>query len=79
MRLSRGLSVSDDASKLRRMAQANPDLGMFLVTLAIEDNSTVQWEKTTKRRDHYTLWGNPEDIAACVVHIEPLRNLFIVD
>ena len=79
MRLSRGLSVSDDPEKLRRMAQVNPELGAFIATIAIEENGPVQWEKTTKRRDHYTLWGHPHDVLARVERIEPLRRLFVVD
>ena len=72
MRLSRGLSVSDDAEKLRRMARVNPELGTFIAVLAIEDDGPVRSEKTTKRRDHYTLWGNPSQILDCVERVESL-------
>jgi hypothetical protein len=61
------------------MAQMNPELGSFIATIAIEENGPVRWEKTTKRRDHYTLWGVPEDILARCEHVEPLRQLFVVD
>lgn len=70
-RISRGVSVSDDPMRLRSKLATYPELGRFLVTLRIDDGSRVQFEKTTKRRDHYTLWGSASDILACVERIEP--------
>jgi hypothetical protein len=72
MRLSRGLSVSDNPDKLRRMARGNPELGTFIAVLAIEDSGPVRWEKTTKRRDHYTLWGDASQILDRVERVESL-------
>jgi hypothetical protein len=54
------------------MVEVNPDLGAYIVVLEVDDSGPVRWEKTTKRRDHYTLWGSPAQIRACVVSIEPV-------
>ena len=71
-RLSHGVSVSDDAAKLCTKALITPSLGRFVATLKIDDKGPVQWEKTTSRRDHYTLWGTPADILACVERVDPV-------
>ena len=71
-RISFGVSVSDDAAKLRAKAAAFPEVGDFVATLRIEDDGPVRWEKTSRRRDHYTLWGTAGDILACVTDVEPL-------
>ena len=70
-RLSFGVSVSDDAAKLRARAPLFPEMGAFLTTLRIPDDGPVTWEKTSKRRDHYTLWGSVADILRCVERVEP--------
>ena len=71
-RLSHGVSVSDDLAKLRKQAQARPSLGRFIATLLIEDAGAVRWEKTTNRRDHFTLWGAAADILACLERVDPV-------
>lgn len=71
-RLSFGLSVSDDAARLRSKAAVFPELGDFIAILRVDDGGPVRWEKTTKRPDHYTLWGTSADIRACVIDVEPL-------
>jgi hypothetical protein len=54
------------------MASINPELGAFIAILAVDDDGPVRWEKTTRRRDHYTLWGTPEEIVGCVVRVKPV-------
>ena len=71
-RISFGVSVSDDAPKLRAQVAANPRLGAFVAVLRISDGGPVRWEKTTRRRDHYTLWGAASDILSCVERVEPV-------
>jgi hypothetical protein len=58
--------------RLRRMALSNPELGAFIAVIRVDDDGPVTWEKTTKRRDHYTLWGTAAQVLACVVRIIPL-------
>lgn len=72
MRLARGVSVSDDAEKLRRKASVTPEMGAFIATISVEDEGPVRWEKTTKRRDHYTLWGTAAETLACVQRVDPI-------
>jgi hypothetical protein len=54
------------------MALVNPELGAFIAIIRVDDGGQVTWEKTTKRRDHYTLWGTPAELLACVVRTIPL-------
>ena len=70
-RISFGVSVSDDAAKLRAKMSVFPELGTYLATILLPDDGPVRWEKTSKRRDHYTLWGYAADILACVECVEP--------
>ena len=72
LRISFGVSVSDDAVKLRTKAAVNPELGTFVAVLRVQAGGPVRWEKTTRRRDHYTLWGTAADILACVIRTEPV-------
>jgi hypothetical protein len=52
------------------MAAINPELGSYIAVLQIVEGGPVTWEKTTKRRDHYTLWGTAAEIHACVIRLE---------
>lgn len=71
-RLSRGVSVSENADKLRARAAKHNSLGKFIATLHVTDGDAVRWEQTTKRKDHYTLWGTADEILACVERVDPL-------
>ncbi len=72
LRISFGVSVSDDPVKLVRKIATFPELGSFLATVRIDEVGPVRWEKTTKRGDHYTLWGTAGEILFCVERIEPV-------
>jgi hypothetical protein len=49
-------------------------MGAFIATIRIEDDGPVRWEKTTKRRDHYTLWRTPADILARIERVDPIQQ-----
>jgi hypothetical protein len=68
--LAEGVSVrgSEEQARVHLFRRAG---AQFLAVLDIPDDSSIRWAKTLSRRnpDHYTLWGDPADILACVVRV----------
>lgn len=71
LRLWDGISVFDSASGARRQARQGPWRGQgFIATLVIPPEG-FRLEKT-RGNGHFTLWGEPHDILACVRDVEPI-------
>ena len=66
LRLADGLSVFSTERQARQKAWQYPWLGSFISRLNVPDDSPIRIEKTLGR-GHHTLWGTPEQLAACVV------------
>lgn len=66
-RLWSGISVYATEAQARRQALAYPFLGPYLARLEIPDTGPIRFERTTRSRGHYTLWGEPGALLACVV------------
>jgi hypothetical protein len=72
--LWRGISAYESWSLARRKAGASPWLGEFIAELAVAEDSPIMARRTTNSRGHWTLWGAPEALIACVVAVTPLRS-----
>jgi hypothetical protein len=70
-RLWAGLSFWATMAQARRNARRYRNQGAFIATVVIEDGAAVRVEKT-RGPGHYTLWGLPHTLLACVVSVEPL-------
>lgn len=71
LRLWDGISVFDSARGARRQARQAPWRGNgFIATLVLQPE-IFRLEKT-RGVGHFTLWGEPHDILACVRKVEPI-------
>ena len=55
----------------KKKARLSPALGQFVAEVTIPDNSDIRFERTFGF-GHYTVWGNPEDLASFVTVITPV-------
>lgn len=69
-RLWDGVSAWDSEALARWTAQAYPATGAFIAALDIPEGSLIRFEPT-RGRGHYTLWGEPTALLACVVATGP--------
>ena len=67
-----GISVYATSSQARRMARRYPRHGTLMAVLEIEPGAPVQAERTLSTPGHHTLWGEPADLLARVIAVEPL-------
>lgn len=67
-----GISVYDNQGDARSLARQRPQLGTFIAELLIPEGSTIRYERTGQRRGHYTLWGEPGLLLACVIAVRPV-------
>jgi hypothetical protein len=70
-RLKAGISVNATLRQARNRARGVTSLRNheFIAELRIPDGASVTFERTGATRGHYTLWGAPEDLLACVVSV----------
>jgi hypothetical protein len=68
-----GISAYESWAEARRKAGASPWLGEFIAEMHITENSPIRRRRTTASRGHWTLWGDPSELLACVVAVAPLR------
>ena len=69
LRLWAGISVYDTRRRARKTALMFPSLGPFIAELLIPMNGPIVWERTTRSFGHYTLWGEPDVLLACVTDV----------
>ena len=69
-RLARGVSACATLQQARSRARL-PSLRdyAFVAELSIPDDSSIVFERTGRIRGHHTLWGNPDELLACVVSV----------
>ena len=70
LRLWDGLSVWATEAQARRQARGLPFLGSYIAEMDIPTN--VRCERTRRTPGHYTIWGNPAVLLACVVRVVPV-------
>jgi hypothetical protein len=72
-RLWSGVSVYDTPDRARQTALDYPRLGTHIATLDIPEEGSILAERTTNSLGHYTLWGDPTTMLACVIAIRPVE------
>ena len=77
IRLAEGVSVMDTLEGARKRARQVRSLRSkrFVAELVIPDGSPITFERTGKTPGHFTLWGDPDEILACVVSIFPVDEV----
>ena len=73
-RLESGLSMYRTLAQARRKARAFPFLGRYIAVVDLTGVESVVVECTTSSSGHYTVWGEPEVILACVMAVESLEG-----
>ena len=68
-RLWEGISVYATEAQARRTARKYPRIGTHIAALRVPGQGPIKWERTTGQPGHYTLWGDPEDLARCIVSV----------
>lgn len=69
LRLWDGISTHDSPQQSRQMAGLFPLLGSYIAELRIPAGAPVRCERTLTSEGHYTLWGEPLVLLACVVSV----------
>ena len=46
----------------------------YVAELRVPAAGAIRYERTTKSRGHYTLWGDPEVMRRSVVRVTPIRS-----
>jgi hypothetical protein len=47
-----------------------PLLGAFIAEIAIPDDRSIRYERTTTSDGHYTVWGRPDDLLNLVTSVQ---------
>jgi|SRR5580700_7968747 hypothetical protein len=63
-----GVSMFDSLRVARLMARRHPRLGSFIAELRTPDGPGIRCQRTG-RPGHYTVWGRPAAMLACVVAV----------
>lgn len=64
-----GLSVFDTEQRSRSKAQAFPALGGWIAELELPEGGPIRFERTTRSRGHYTVWGSARAVCRSVVRV----------
>ena len=70
----RGISTYETLDQAQRIARANPGQGPFIAAIAIPDDGRITYERTGKNAGHYTLWGDPDDLARHIISTVPVSE-----
>ncbi len=71
--LRSGISAYESWAQARRKAGAFPWLGDYIAELHIPPDSEIRTRRTTNSCGHWTLWGDPAMLLACVVSVTLMR------
>ena len=66
-----GVSVFSTMSQARRKRRTSPVLGSFIATLRVPTDGSIRFARTLGGDGHHTIWGEPADLMALVVSVEP--------
>lgn len=70
----KGISTFETRDQARRLAIANPGQGTFIAEVAIPADGRITYERTGKNAGHYTVWGDADEIAHCVISVVPVHE-----
>ena len=73
-RLESGISTYRTVSQARRKARAFPFLGGYIARVELPGTGPFVVERTTASAGHHTVWGNPAELLAYVVAVEPVQR-----
>lgn len=65
-----GFSVRDDPERAEAVARRYPQLGRYLAVVEVAD--AVRLEES-RRRGHYTAYGDPQQFLGAVVRVMPVE------
>ncbi len=71
-RLWAGISVYATLAQARRNARRFPQLGTSIAAIDVSRAQALLYERTTQQPGHFTIWGDPGDILACLVSVVPV-------
>lgn len=74
LELMSGISVWNTATQARNKALDYPGLGQYIATLRIPEGGRITYRRTGSNRGHHTLWGEPQDLLACIVTVVPMTS-----
>ena len=63
-RISFGLSAYDTLDRARANARRRPTLGTHIVPIEVPEGAARRVERTTSKRGHVTIFGEPSDVMA---------------
>src|SRR2546423_240073 len=59
LEISRGISGFSTLKAMRENMERFPEHGTIIAVLDIPDDGSIRRERTTKKPDHWTIWGSP--------------------
>jgi len=71
--MAEGISVNATRAQARHRTR-DPFPGLYIAELSIPEGSSITFAKTGPR-GHQTLWGDPDELLACVVSIVHVDEL----
>lgn len=66
-----GISVQATEQQARKRARL-PGFGRYIAEIVIAEGGSIAWRRTGRQPGHHTLWGDPDDLLACVVRTVPV-------
>ena len=66
-----GISVQATEQQARKRARL-PGFGRYIAGLVVREGGSISWRRTGRQPGHHTLWGDPEELLACVVRTIPV-------
>lgn len=69
-RLWQGISAYATLAQARRNARRFPQLGNYIAAIDLSKGKHLMHERTTQQPGHFTIWGEPAQILACLVSVE---------
>lgn len=64
-----GFSAFDTEQRARNKAQAFPASGRWIAELEVHEGEPLAFQRTTRARGHYTVWGSPSFICRRVARV----------
>ncbi len=74
-RMWQGISVYATETQARKKAKASR-LGDYIAELSVPVGGSIAFRRTggSRARGHHTLWGDPEELMACITRVVAVEN-----
>lgn len=73
-RLARGISCWETLTQAREMARRFPSQGKFVAEIVLDEQTSLQYERTTASEGHWTVWGTPDAFMQSVRAVYPVEG-----